>query len=56
MSNSTFGNVQCENSAMQQYFMSLPTYIQETIKQSGAQITTQEELRQCAENLMKFKN
>ncbi len=36
-----------------QYFMSLPAYIQETIKQSGVEIYSEEELRSCVENIMK---
>lgn len=36
-----------------QYFMSLPAYVQETIKQSGVEICSEEELRSCAEKLMK---
>lgn len=35
------------------YFKSLPNYIQETIKQSGIDIDSEEELRECAENLLK---
>ena len=35
------------------YFKSLPTYIQETIMQSGTEINSEEELRQYAENLMR---
>lgn len=34
------------------YFMSLPAFIQESIKQTGVNITSEEELRKCAENLM----
>ena len=37
---------------MQQYFASLPMYVQETIKQSAVKITTENELRKFAENLM----
>lgn len=37
---------------MQQYFSSLPMYVQETIKQSAVKITTENELRKFAENLM----
>ena len=36
---------------MQQYFQSLPAYIQESIKQSGVSANSVEELRRCAENL-----
>ena len=37
------------------YFNSLPAYVQETIKQSGIKICSEEELRQCAQNLMSSK-
>lgn len=35
----------------QQYFEALPAYIQESIKQSGLQFHTEQELRQFVENL-----
>lgn len=35
-----------------QYFQSLPIYIQETIKQSGIDINSEEELKSTVENLM----
>ncbi len=35
------------------YFQTLPTYVQETIKQSGIDINSEEDLRRCAEKLMK---
>jgi hypothetical protein len=35
------------------YFQSLPVFIQETIKQGGADIKSEEELRRCAEQLMR---
>ncbi len=41
-----------ENPQMQQYFSSLPVYVQETIKQSAPKITNEDELRKFAENLM----
>ena len=31
------------------YFKTLPTYVQETIKQSGIDIKSEEDLRKCAE-------
>ena len=34
------------------YFSSLPLFIQESIKQSSADISSEEELRKCAENIM----
>lgn len=42
-----------ENLNNNQYFQSLPAYVQETIKQSGVNISSEEELRNCAENLQK---
>lgn len=36
-----------------QYFKSLPTYVQETIMQGNANINSEEELKRYAENLMK---
>lgn len=39
--------------AMQQYFNSLPPSVQENIKQAGTDICSLEELRSCAENLMR---
>lgn len=41
------------NAQAQSYFMSLPAYVQENIHQSGIKIQSEDELRQCAENLMK---
>ncbi len=38
---------------IQQYFQSLPPYIQETIYQSGVEITSKQQLQQCADGLMK---
>ena len=37
------------------YFESLPTNVQELIMQSGANIKTEQDLRNCAENLTKGK-
>lgn len=42
-----------DNIDSNQYFKTLPTYVQETIKQSGIDINSEEELRKCAEKLMK---
>jgi hypothetical protein len=36
---------------MQQYFNTLPKYVQENIKQSGAKFSNLNELQQCAQNL-----
>lgn len=38
---------------MQQYFNTLPGIVQETIKQSNQNISSLEDLKKCAENLMK---
>lgn len=37
---------------MKEYFDRLPLNIQELIMQSGVSLTNEQELRQCAENLM----
>lgn len=42
-----------QNPEIQQCFQSLPPYIQESIKQSGVEITSKQQLQQCADNLMK---
>ncbi len=42
-----------DNPQMKQYFNSLPAYVQESIKQSGIEVRTLEDLRSCAENMMK---
>lgn len=39
--------------AMQQYFNGLPTYVQESIKQSGVQLYTLAQLQKMADNLTK---
>ena len=38
---------------MQQYFNTLPKYVQENIKQSSVQPQNLQELQQCADNLMR---
>ncbi len=43
----------CKNQEMQQYFNTLPQFVQETINQSGPEMNTVQELKNCAENLMK---
>lgn len=43
-----------EQNQMQQYFNQLPSYIQENIEQSGIEIQSMEQLKNCAENLTKF--
>lgn len=40
-----------ENAKMRQYFNTLPTYVQETIYQSGVQVASVEELQKCGENM-----
>ncbi|MCI8623445.1 MAG: hypothetical protein HFG26_07250 [Provencibacterium sp.] len=50
-------NKQIENDpAMKQYFDSLPPYVQENIKQAGSDICSLEELKSCAQNLMRGQN
>ncbi len=44
-----------QNIDSNQYFQTLPTFVQETIKQGGPEIKSEEDLRRCAENLMKKK-
>lgn len=46
-------NTFAENLENNQYFLSLPRYIQETIKQGGAKLQNEGDLRRIAENLMK---
>ncbi len=45
-----------ENLAENAYFQSLPVFVQETIRQSGISIKNEEELRECAQNLLKRPN
>lgn len=42
-----------ENNEMNNYFQSLPEYVRENIKQTGVTFTNVEELRTCAQNLLK---
>ncbi len=44
-----------ETLRMQQYFDTLPTYVQETLYQSGVSVSTKEELMRCAENMTKYQ-
>ena len=50
-------NPQCnpltQDPEIRQCFQSLPAYVQETIHQSGVEITSKQQLQQCADNLMK---
>lgn len=43
----------CKNQEMQQYFNTLPQFVQETLTQSGPEMNTLQDLKCCAENLMK---
>ncbi len=45
------GNTPQANSQMQEYFNSLPAYVQENVKQCGMEFRTLEELKQCTDNL-----
>lgn len=38
---------------MQEYFNSLPMFVQETLKQNNIKVNSLEDLRTCAENMMK---
>lgn len=38
---------------MKQYFDSLPAYVQENIMQTGVELCNMDQLRSCAENLMR---
>lgn len=42
-----YGGTPSENERMQAYFATLPAYIQENIKQSGVDMQTEAQLRQC---------
>lgn len=42
-----------ENMASNAYFQSLPAWVQETIEQTAITLHSEEELRQCAEQLMR---
>lgn len=44
------------NPQIKQSFENLPTFIQETVKQTGVQIQSAQQLDQCAQNLMKKNN
>ena len=41
-----------KNSAVEQYFQSLPMNVQESIKQTGLTFRSETELRSCAEHLL----
>ena len=43
----------CKNQEMQQYFNTLPQFVKETLILSGPEMNTLQELKCCAENLMK---
>ena len=40
-----------ETLKMQQYFDTLPAYVQETLHQSGVSVSSKEELERCVENM-----
>lgn len=44
-----------QDPAMKQYFDTLPTSVQETIIQSGMEVNSLEQLKQCAEHFMQKK-
>ena len=48
-------NTFAENLDTNQYFLSLPPYVQETVKQASVKVQSEEDLRKIAENLMKNK-
>ncbi len=41
------------NQEIKQYMNTLPSFIQETIHQSGVQIVSKQQLEQCVGNIMK---
>lgn len=47
------GKDAAENARMEQYFATLPAYVQETLHQSGTQVCSMEELKQCAQTMTK---
>lgn len=52
MDSKLFCNASSEEQArMQQYFHTLPAYVQETIHQSGIMVSSLAELQKCAENM-----
>lgn len=44
------------NPQIKQSFETLPAFVQETVKQSGVQIQSVQQLEQCAQNLTKKSN
>ena len=48
-------NTFAENLNTNQYFLSLPSYVQETIKQAGPKVQSDEDLHKIADNLTKNK-
>lgn len=40
------------NAEMQQYFQSLPAFVQESIKQTGVTFSSMSELQNCAESML----
>ena len=45
-----------QDEAMQQYFQSLPPFVQENIMMCNPEVDNLEELRQCAEHLLSQNN
>lgn len=45
------GKDAAENAQMEQYFATLPVYVQETLHQSGTQVHSLAELKQCAQTM-----
>jgi len=48
-------NTFAENLNTNQYFLSLPSYVQEAIKQAGPKVQSDEDLRKIADNLTNHK-
>ena len=46
-------NTFAENLDTNQYFLSLPAYVQQSIKQAGPKVESEEDLRRIADNLTK---
>ncbi len=46
-------NTFAENLNTNQYFLTLPAYVQESIKQAGPKVQSEEDLRRIADNLIK---
>ncbi len=53
--NDNLNQLFAENKRAEEYFSSLPVHIQEMMKQTGVNLTSEQDLRNCAETLMKTK-